>query len=301
MKKYVRKISAVVIAIMVVALLGTRVEAWQKGPSLAGTEWVLYQFEVGELTFSIGDNISGRILSEDMCTSKFLNEEDVLFSCSLIGYEPTAGKFVSYGDNKYALWVEEPGAYEEAEVQCAIDGDYIKVMVRMDDSIQRKITLRKTNAPTPTPTPTPTPKKESKKEINATVDKDTFKSEAPAKTVMSTDTMGADKFLDLKIHAADDTTKTNQNFLAQALVGTNVKILLTENIYPRRDLSIAENGSLQTLTWNNLPKNQAGPVYAVVYNQIDGAYEINGILDANGTATFTGFKLRPASTITICK
>ena len=189
-------------------------------------------------------------------------------------------------------------------------------------------------SPTPTPTPTPEPskkkeKKEEKEEglsyleylamlaanesdkedavemkmraLNATVDKDTFKSEAPAKTVMSTDTMGADKFLDLKIHAADDTTKTNQNFLAQALVGSNVKILLTENVYSRRDLSIAENGSLQTLTWNNLPKNQPGPVYAVVYNQIDGAYEISGILDANGTATFTGFKLRPASTITICK
>ena len=187
-------------------------------------------------------------------------------------------------------------------------------------------------SPTPTPTPTPTPKKESKKEqkegisyleylamlaakesdkedavemkmraANAAVDKDTFKSEAPAKTIMSTDTMGADKFLDLKIHAADDTTKTNQNFLAQTLVGHNVQILLTENVYSRRDLSITENGSLQTLTWNNLPKNQPGPVYAVVYNQIDGAYEINGILDANGTATFTGFKLRPASTITICK
>ena len=186
--------------------------------------------------------------------------------------------------------------------------------------------------PTPTPTPEPSKKKEKKEEkeeglsyleylamlaaketdkedavemkmraLNATVDKDTFKSEAPAKTIMSTDTMGADKFLDLKIHAADDTTKTNQNFLAQALVGTNVKILLTENVYSRRDLSIAENGSLQTLTWNNLPKNQPGPVYAVVYNQIDGAYEISGILDANGTATFTGFKLRPASTITICK
>ena len=186
--------------------------------------------------------------------------------------------------------------------------------------------------PDPKPTPEPSKKKEKKEEkeeglsyleylamlaaneadkeeavekelraANAAVDKDTFKSEAPAKTIMSTDTMGADKFLDLKIHAADDTTKTNQNFLAQALVGTNVKILLTENVYSRRDLSIAENGSLQTLTWNNLPKNQAGPVYAVVYNQIDGAYEINGILDANGTATFTGFKLRPASTITICK
>ena len=44
-----------------------------------------------------------------------------------------------------------------------------------------------------------------------------------------------------------------------------------------------------------------GPVFAVVYNQKDGAYVINGTLGANGTATFQGFKLRPASTITICK
>lgn len=42
-------------------------------------------------------------------------------------------------------------------------------------------------------------------------------------------------------------------------------------------------------------------VYAVVYNQIDGAYVITGYLDANGVATFSGFKLRPASTITICR
>ena len=190
------------------------------------------------------------------------------------------------------------------------------------------------NPPAPSPSPAPTPKKESKKEkeqkegisyleylamlaanesdkdvavekelraANATVDKDTFKSEAPSKTVMSTDTMGADKFFDLKVHAADDTTKANQNFLAQRLIGPNVQILLTENIYSGRDLSISENGSLQTLTWNNLPKNQAGAVHAVVYNQTDKAYVINGMLDANGVATFTGFKLRPASTITICK
>lgn len=81
--------------------------------------------------------------------------------------------------------------------------------------------------PTPTPTPEPSRKKEKKEEkeeglsyleylamlaanesdkdvavkkelraANAAVDKDTFKSEAPAKTAMSTDTMGADKFLD---------------------------------------------------------------------------------------------------------
>ena len=139
------------------------------------------------------------------------------------------------------------------------------------------------------------------KPVVVNVDRDTFKSEAPSKTVMAAETFGTKSFFDLKVHEADEKTIANQNFLAQTLAGSKEKIFLTENVYPRRDLSITENGSLQTLTWNNLPKNQPGPVCAVVYNQIDGAYVINGILDANGTATFTGFKLRPASTITICK
>ena len=158
MKKYVRKISAVVTAIMVVivALLGTRVEARAaEEPSLAGTEWVLYQCEFGvEETFNIGDDIGGGVLlSEDMCTAKFFDEENIRFSCSLAGYEPTNGKFVSYGNNKYALWAVEPfGTYDEAEVQCAIDGDYIKATLYPHEV---KFTLRKTNAPTPTPTPAP--------------------------------------------------------------------------------------------------------------------------------------------------
>ena len=153
-------------------------------------------------------------------------------------------------------------------------------------------------APTPDPEPTPCA---SEPEI-VIIDHDTFKSEAPSKTVIASNTLGAKSLFDLKVHAADDRTKANQKFLVQTLlIDPNAKILITENIYPRRDLSTTENGSLQTLTWNNLPKNQAGPVYAVAYNQIDGAYVINGLLDANGTATFIGFKLRPASTITICK
>ena len=138
-------------------------------------------------------------------------------------------------------------------------------------------------------------------DVSALIDHDTFKSEAPSKTVIASDTLGAKQFFDLKVHAADERTKANQELLAKYYVGANAKVLLTENIYPNRDLSTTENGSLQTLTWNNLPKNQAGPVYAVVYNQTDKAYVINGTLDANGTAGFAGFKLRPASTITICK
>lgn len=143
-------------------------------------------------------------------------------------------------------------------------------------------------------------KEEVKTVVN--IDRDTYKSDAPSKTVISTDVKGADELLDIKVHHADEKTTANQKLLAQMLVGSNVQILLTENIYPRRDLSTAENGSVETLTWNNdLPKNQPGPVYAVVYNQIDGAYVITGYLDANGVATFSGFKLRPASTITICR
>lgn len=178
----------------------------------------------------------------------------------------------------------------------------------------------------PDPDPDPTPKKDpestgmdpnylaylmrlvktddAKEEAPAkvVVDRDTYKSEAPAETVMASES-ATDAFgmFDLKVHKPDDKSITNQEFLARTLVNSNVKILLTQNIFPRRDLSISENGALKKLTWNNLPKDQAGPVFAVVYNETDGAYVINGTLDANGRAAFEGFRLRPASTITICR
>ena len=179
--------------------------------------------------------------------------------------------------------------------------------------------------PKPGPDPKPAPKREpeskgmdagymaylmsqiktddAKKKVPAKAepDRDTFKSEAPAKTVVAADAVGAASFLDLKVHGVDEKTSVNQKFLAQNLVSPSVNILLTENIYPRRELGMAEDGAAKTLSWNNLPKDQAGPVFAVVYNQKDGAYVLNGTLGANGTATFQGFKLRPASTITICK
>ena len=134
------------------------------------------------------------------------------------------------------------------------------------------------------------------------IDHDTFKSEAPAHTVIASET-ATDAFglFDLKVHKPGEKTTANQEFLAKTLVGPNVQILLTQNIYPRRDLSTAENGASKKLTWNNLPKEQAGPVFAVVYNETDGAYVLNGTLDANGTAVFSGFMLRSASTVTICK
>ena len=142
-------------------------------------------------------------------------------------------------------------------------------------------------------------KKAPAKEI---IDRDTFKSDAPAHTVIASEA-ATDAFglFDLKVHKPDEKTTANQEFLAKTLVGPNVKILMTQNIYPRRDLSTTENGFAKKLTWNNLPKEQAGPVFAVIYNETDGAYVLNGTLDVNGTAVFNGFKLRSASTITICK
>lgn len=112
---------------------------------------------------------------------------------------------------------------------------------------------------------------------------------------------GANNYSDLMIQAADAVNAAMQKTIAQNTIRPDAQILLTENISPRRDLSISEDGSLQMLSFNNLPKNQAGPAYAIVNNAKDKAYVLAGFLDANGTAVFTGFKLRPASTITICK
>lgn len=133
------------------------------------------------------------------------------------------------------------------------------------------------------------------------IDRDTFKSELPSKTVIAKDGIGVKEFFDLKVHAADEKSVANQKLLVQSLLGADKEIILTEGIYPGRDLSLTENGSIQFLVWNNLPKDSAGPVGAVVYNQTDGAYVIYGTLDENGTAVFSGYKLRPASTITICR
>ena len=138
--------------------------------------------------------------------------------------------------------------------------------------------------------------------VKVEIDRDTFKSDAPAHTVIASEAATNDfGNFDLKVHRPDEKTTANQEFLAKTLVGPNVRILMTQNIYPRRDLSTTENGSLKKLTRNNLPKEQAGPVFAVIYNETDGAYVLNGTLDAKGTAVFNGFKLRNASTITICK
>lgn len=137
------------------------------------------------------------------------------------------------------------------------------------------------------------------REASSYVDHDTFKSEMPSKTILAASKADEKDFMDMKIHATDATNNANQRFLAKQLVGNNATELITKDIFPRRDLSITENGEKRILIWNNLDIKMTGIVKAVVYNQTDGAYVINGVSDGNGTVKFVDFILRPASTITV--
>ena len=161
--------------------------------------------------------------------------------------------------------------------------------------------VRVYEATPPAPTPTPTPSKsEDKKEAakEAPVDHDTFKSEAPYGTVGVTNNNS--KIGDLKVHKVTAVTEANQTILANDFAkkaGKRARILTTVSVHPRRDLG-ADNGKMEALIWNNLEK-KVQPVYAVCYNQKDGAYFISGTLDANGTAKLNNFVLRDATNVTI--
>lgn len=139
------------------------------------------------------------------------------------------------------------------------------------------------------------------REYSSYIDRDTYKSEMPSRTILVSDNSNDTRYMDMKIHATDETNKINQKFLAGQLAGKNANELITKDVYPRRDLSITENGDRRELIWNNLDINTAGIVSAVVYNQTDGAYVIYGISDGKGCVKFNDFILRPASTITVLK
>lgn len=143
--------------------------------------------------------------------------------------------------------------------------------------------------------------KEEKPMIKEIVDKDTYKSSVPSKTVMALDANGK-MDMDMKVHPSSEQSVKNQEFLVNywsAQVGKTPTIILTSDIFMRNDLLNARYGQKDKLVWNNLNYKIPGGVYAVVYNETDGAYLISGTIDANGNATFEGFILRPASTITI--
>ena len=132
-------------------------------------------------------------------------------------------------------------------------------------------------------------------------DSDTYKSCLPAKSIMARSAANASHIDDLKVHELSASDAANQKFLADSFAtkGKNVKIIASFGVFPRRDLAIGENGSAQTLIWNNLSYKTPNTVHAVCYNTTDGAYVINGTIDDKGVAVLTGFKLRPVTNVTL--
>ena len=148
------------------------------------------------------------------------------------------------------------------------------------------------------PDPEPAPK--TTDEVVFT-DHDTFKSSVPSKTVTLLNANG--KFdMDMKVHPSSEKSITNQKLLVTTFakqLGKIPNIVLTEDVFMRNDLLTSRYGQKDMITWNDLSHKVSGAIYAVVYNQTDGAYLICGYIDTNGNAKLNGFILRPASTITI--
>lgn len=134
------------------------------------------------------------------------------------------------------------------------------------------------------------------------VDYDTFKSELPAGTVLTMDTDNFKKSMDMKVHSLDKKNVDNQEWLADfyaSQMNKKAKILHTYGIYTRGELPLGEIGARKVLAWNNLSVKTPGPIYAVCYNQKDGACLISGTVNENGTAVFFDFKLHEATNVTI--
>ena len=144
------------------------------------------------------------------------------------------------------------------------------------------------------------PKEEPKSEPH--VEADTYKSSLPSKSLISNTVIDLKQTYELKAHEMSDRDTFNQSLLVfynAALHGKKAKIIANYGIFPNRNLKVSENGLMQIITWSNLDYKIPGNVYAVCYNQTDGAYVISGTIDERGTAKLMNYKLRPATNITL--
>ena len=143
-------------------------------------------------------------------------------------------------------------------------------------------------------------KKKEKKEPD--IDYDTFKSELPSRSVLAINPDDTSKIIDMKVHALDKKIASNQELLANSFasqLGKKAKIVLSYGVYARSYVPMNEDGAKKTLVWNNLSLKTPGEIYAICYNQKDGAYYLAGTVDAKGTAVFNNFLYRDATNITL--
>ena len=134
------------------------------------------------------------------------------------------------------------------------------------------------------------------------IDRDTYKSCLTSGSILTKPSLSSGKVDELKAHEMSSKDLANQKLLLNAYATQNkikTNVIASYDIFTKRDLTTSENGANQVLIWKNLTNTKTGNIYALCYNQTDGAYWISGVVDAFGTATFTGYKFRPASSITI--
>lgn len=143
--------------------------------------------------------------------------------------------------------------------------------------------------------------KRIKKESVGTID-----SIFPENSVISRPPEGAGSLVPMVGENLSEKDDVNQEFLAKAFaasIGKTATIVTECTIYPTRALTQSENGSIQTLTFGNIPGTPGDNVYGLGYNVIDGAYVMKAKLDEEKTAKFEDFKLRSATNLSVfvCK
>lgn len=136
-------------------------------------------------------------------------------------------------------------------------------------------------------------------DIKKNPDKDTFKSEIPSKSIIA-GSEGSGAFVDLKAHKMTTRDSVNQSFLAQSfalLEGKKANILLEYSVYNAEPA--IQSGEKKNIILSNVPANPGDNLYAIGYNNEDGAYLMKGVVDLNKNVTLADFRMRGNSNITL--
>jgi len=100
----------------------------------------------------------------------------------------------------------------------------------------------------------------------------------------------------------EDTSVQNHYQLADYYMnekyGVLGTVIITKDIYPRVALDDFVRGQKSKLTWRNTGRPNCD-IYAVVWNEWDSVYLLQGRTDENGTATFDDFIFRDASSVSL--
>lgn len=109
-------------------------------------------------------------------------------------------------------------------------------------------------------------------------------------------------YFDLEALPVKDTSVENQRQLADFymndIYGQPAELIITKDLFPRDGLDGSTRGMVTKLAWKNTGQCET-TIYAVVWNEWDSVYVMEGLTDKAGTAYFDGYILRDASTVSL--